>query len=214
MREGFQKWIEGSHFVNDDGVPSVFFHGTDVENPFNIFAYCDEASLGFHFGTAAAASDRLVQTACSGDEVCGLIIPVHCRAQRPLVLDDLFTWSQWETVGALVDAGVITEDETDYVVESMSGEMIYAAVEEAGYDCVLYTNTCEAKDDGEHSLMIWRASLVKGIHSATFDPSDPRIMSQLAVSDDEAIWYEEREREIDACRSQLRSLRAGALVPA
>jgi hypothetical protein len=207
-----EAWAAGSHFLNEDGSVTRWFHGTDIDDQFNIFARCDDASLGFHFGTADAANDRLKQIECLADG--GSIIPVYCRAANPLVLSDLFTWSQWDVASALCDAGVLTEDEAEFVADSASAEMIYAAIEEAGYDSVLYGNLCEARDSGQESLMVWRAALVKGVNSASFDWEDPRILSQLPATQDEMSWYGYREREIDSCREELRALRASSPVPA
>jgi len=214
MGDGLKSWASGSYFKDHDGMLQRWFHGTDADEPFNIFAHCDDASLGFHFGSAAAANDRLSQISVDDDDFAGNIIPVFCRAANPLVLADLYTWGQWSVASALRDCGILAEDEAEFVAGSTSAEMIYAAIEEAGYDCVLYTNACESRDTGEMSLMIWRAALVKGIHSLEFEKEDPRILSQLPVSDDERRWFEYREAEIDRCREELRALRFPHLAPA
>lgn len=213
MSKQLDAWAEGSYFADDGtGHPVRWFHGTDIEDRFNVFARCDEASLGFHFGTADAANDRLAQIECLSEG--GSIIPVYCRATNPLVLSDLFTWSQWDVATALCDAGILTDDEAEFVADSASAEMIYAAIEEAGYDSVLYGNACEARDSGQDSLMIWRATLVKGVNSATFDKDDPRLLSQLPAFDDEMSWHRYTERAIDDCREELRAFRASSPVPA
>jgi hypothetical protein len=207
MSKHLDAWAEGSYFANDGtGSPVRWFHGTDIDDQFNVFARCDEASLGFHFGTADAANDRLKQIECLADG--GSIIPVYCRATNPLVLEDLYTWSQWDVASALCDAGILTEDEAEFVADSASAEMIYAAIEEAGHDCVLYGNVCEARDAGEASLMVWRASLIKGVNSEIFDRDDPRILSQIPVTDEEMSWHAYLEREIDSSRVELRTFRA------
>ncbi len=212
MNTELDAWIEGSFFADDGtGRPVRWFHGTDVESDFNVFARCDEASLGFHFGTADAANDRLAQIDCLSDG--GNIIPVYCRAANPLVLKDLFTWNQWDVASGLCEAGILTDDEAEFVADSASAEMIYAAIEEAGYDCVVYANMCEAKDAGQESLMVWRASLIKGVNSSVFETDDPCILSQLPASEDEMSWHLFREREIDRCREELRSLRSAADRP-
>ncbi len=212
MSKQLDAWAEGSYFANDGtGSPVRWFHGTDIEDPFNVFARCDEASLGFHFGTADAANDRLKQIECLADG--GSVIPVYCRATNPLALNDLYTWSQWDVASALWEAGILTEDEAEFVADSASAEMIYAAIEEAGYDCVLYGNLCEARDAGQKSLMVWRASLIKGVHSELFDKDDPRILSQLPASDEEMSWHSYLEREIDSSREELRAFRATAPAP-
>lgn len=214
MDDGLKSWAAGSYFSDPDGMLQRWFHGTDAEEQFNIFAHCDDASLGFHFGSAAAANDRLSQISVDDEGFAGSIIPVFCRATNPLVIADLYTWGQWSVASALRDSGILTEDEAEFVTDSASAEMIYAAVEEAGYDCILYTNACESRDSGEMSLMIWRAALVKGVHSLEFDREDPRILSQHSASDDERSWFEHREAEIDRCREELRALRCSHQAPA
>lgn len=208
MGAALKEWIEGSHFVSADGVPVILYHGTDVEEPFNIFAYCDETSLGFHFGSVDAAHDRLRQISSEPGDQNRNIIPVYCRATSPLVLNDLYTWGQLDVTSALVDQGIITEEEAEFVLGSASAEMLYAVIEAAGYDCVVYTNICEDGSSHSESLMIWRASLVKGVHSTAFDTNDPRILSQTAASEQERSWYDIREQEIKECRNALLSLRA------
>jgi hypothetical protein len=212
MSKQLDAWAEGSYFADDGtGQPVRWFHGTDIDDHFNVFARCDEASLGFHFGTADAANDRLRQIECLADG--GSIIPVYCRAANPLVLNDLFTWSQWDVASALCDAVILTEDEAEFVADSASAEMIYAAIEEAGYDCVLYGNVCEARASGQNSLMVWRASLIKGVNSSAFDRNEPRILSQLPASDDELSWHSHIETGIENCREELRAFRASSPVP-
>lgn len=96
MRDTLKNWMEGSAFLDDDGRPVVFFHGTDAHDQFNVFTRFDEQSLGFHFGSAEAANDRLRQIfrMVPQDENEGLIVPVYCRAANPLRLEDLYTWGQ------------------------------------------------------------------------------------------------------------------------
>jgi hypothetical protein len=214
MTEELRDWAEGSHFNDADGTPRRWFHGTDIEDSFNIFAYFDEASLGFHFGSVSAANDRLAQIFRMTDEPGGNIIPVHCRGVRPLVLNDLYTWGQWDVASALGDCGILTDDEVEFVAASASAAMLFAAIEEAGYDCVLYTNVCESMETAEESLMVWRAALVKGEHSVSFERDDPRILSQLDPTDEDWQWHRSLEREIDSCREELRSMRSAAIIPA
>lgn len=207
MANDLKSWISGSFFRDASGSPKPWFHGTDITDPFNIFACCEESSLGFHFGTAAAANDRLAKISMDDGELAGNIIPVFCRASNPLILDDLYTWGQWSVASALRDCGILTDEEAEFVADSASAEMIYAALEEAGHDCVLYTNACESREDGEVSLMVWRAEMIKGIHSEVFEIDDPRILSQLPVLDHEGSWHASLASEIDRCRDNLRKYR-------
>jgi hypothetical protein len=208
MTRELEFWAKGSAFVDEQGKLERWYHGTDYEDGFNIFARYEDSSIGFHFGTAEAANDRLNQIDCLEDN--GNILAVYCRAQRPLVLDDMYTWDQWDVAQALRMVGVLTEDEAELVADSINAEMIYASIEEAGYDSVLYRNECENKQGQQLSLMVWRANLIKGINSASFDKDDPRILSQLPVGESELAWYTSNERSIDACREELRAYRNAA----
>jgi hypothetical protein len=205
MRDRLAKWIEGGAFVEEDGRPATFFHGTDVHEPFNIFTRFEDQSLGFHFGSVEAANDRLAQIfrMAPPDENEGIVIPVHCRAQNPLRMDDLYTWGQRAVVSALVDAGVASEDEAEFLEESASAEMLFAVIEEAGYDCIVYRNLCEAGISAHDSILVWRAELLKSPYSLDFSLDDPRLLSQNETAESDLSDWECVSDFIDKCRREL-----------
>lgn len=214
MENRFEDWIARSHFVGADGKPVIFYHGTDCEIPFNIFNFCEDHSVGFHFGSHTAANDRLSQIFRMTDEPSGEIIPVYCRAERPLVLPDLFTWSTVSIASALKEIGLINEDEADFLIDSESLEMLYAVLEHLGYDCVVYMNECEGGHTCDDSLFIWRSSLIKGLYSNEFAPDDPRIVSQNETSGSDFDDHRSRERMIDQCLEEFRAFQRQRFAPA
>lgn len=206
-----ERWIEGGAFVGEDGTPMTFFHGTDITEPFNVFTRFEDQSLGFHFGSSEAANDRLRQIfRMAPDENDGVVIPVFCRAVRPLRLDDQYTWGQSAVISALVDAGVASEDDADFLYEGGSAEMLFAAMEEAGFDCIVYRNLCEAEADAHDSILVWRSELLKSPYSLEFERNDPRLLSQNETAEADLYEWECIAETIDACREQLREFRSTA----
>lgn len=209
-QEAIRQWGAGSAFTDGAGNPTLWLHGTDIDTPFNVFCRWEDFSLGFHFGGPEAANARLRDIQGAG-EAGGTIIPVYCRASRPLRLPDLFTWGQDEVVNTLADAGVLlTEEEEEFVYEEASAEAIFAALEEAGYDCVVYGNRCEHKEMETDSLCVWRPELLKSPFAASFGRDDPRLMPQLPTDDRDLSAWKSIANEIDQARERLRQLRFGA----
>jgi|GEM_PF-2771244 hypothetical protein len=59
----FQDWFSHSVVVDEQGVPAPVYHGTrGTRDPWDIYKKIDTSEWGAHFGTAAAANDRLSQT--------------------------------------------------------------------------------------------------------------------------------------------------------
>ena len=56
---GFRAWNDGNVLADHDGLPRIWFHGSDAEADFNVFASWDEAGRGFHFSTLASATAGL-----------------------------------------------------------------------------------------------------------------------------------------------------------
>lgn len=197
-------WIEGSAFAAD-GSPRLWYHGTDCEEAFNVFARYDESSVGFHFGAAEAANARLDAIFRMEDPAArgGALIPVICRARSPLRLPDLYTWEQDAVAGALLAAGIVDEREAEDIVDSCDEHMLFAAIERGGHDCVVYTNLCEHEAGAVDSLMLWRAELVKSPFAAGFDPDDPRILPQAATGAPDLRAWSERSEAIAEARLAL-----------
>jgi len=210
------KWLEGSAF-SDGGRPTVLFHGTDLHEPFNIFTHWEgEASVGFHFGTREVANSRIdeIFRMAPPDERAGVIIPVICRAGNPLYLHDLYTWQQDDFANALHDAGVLaTEQEVEWAIETYSEARLFAAMEEAGFDCLVYGNVCEHKTEVTDSVMIWRAEQLKSPFAASFDPADPRLLPQNETPAQDYDRWRELAEDIAEARRDLARLRANAPGP-
>lgn len=212
--EGLSGWLDGAAFVDERGAPVVWYHGTDWLEPFNVFSRWDEASIGFHFGTREVANYRVADMFRMGPpgEAEATVIPVICRARNPLRLPDLYCWGQQEIASALFEAGVLrSEEEWDHVVDSCSEEAIFAALEEAGYDAVVYGNECEHKEEVTDSILVWRAELLRSPFARSFDPDDPRLLPDHPTPADEgdlAMWRDLGLR-IDEARAELRGMRMG-----
>jgi len=213
-RDGaMRRWLKGSAFA-DGGQPTVLYHGTDIHDEFNIFTYWGEGSIGFHFGTREVANARLegILRHSDPDDPSGIVIPVICRARNPLRLPDLMLWDQDDIAWELHRAGVLgSEEEVEHVIESISEAMVFAAIEEAGYDCVVYGNACEHKDEVTDSVMLWRAELMKSPFASSFDPSDPRLLPQREASPHDYRSWERLSREIQEARQELLALRDAAV---
>ena len=206
-----KKWAMNSAFL-EDGLPRMWFHGTDEDRPFNIFTrWDDDYSLGFHFGSKEAANDRLAQMYRMGPIIEGVIIPVFCRARSPLRLPDLYTWGQSTLVDALFDKGVITDGIANYIEESCSVVPIFAAIEEAGYDCVVYSNLCEHHEEPTDSIFVWRSELLKSPFASSFRTHDPRLLPQNPTSSEDMRNWEMLGMEIATEREVIRSIRAETL---
>lgn len=198
MRSSAADWISGSAFVDENGRPVVFYHGTDIDLPFNVFCQCGEGSIGFHFGSADTADTRLRQIReGEADYDDGMsIIPVICRSTNPLRLNDLLCWGTREVIDALVDADVMTASEAETLLndDDCDLETIYAYIEEAGYDAVVYCNWTEG-GTGD-SLIAWRPEMLKSPFSYDFAANDPRLLSQLPTD----------PRDLDACAAQASAI--------
>lgn len=201
--DGLEEWIAGSAFVGDDGKPVVWHHGTDAE-PFNIFAFAEEGSIGFHFGTRETAIARLEDIDADVD---ARVIEVYCRAKRPLRLQDHFTWSLRSVVGELEDLGILVGDEGDEIIESCDDDLLFAYIERAGYDCIVYDNETERNGD---SLLVWRQELIKAVGSARFDKNDPRIDPSAETDEEDWTlhrnWTEGLDRAVQALAARPRTL--------
>lgn len=194
-RPGWREWTSG-HDVR------LWHHATDVDESFCIFARQDEASIGFHFGTHAAASERhriMFRMADPDDRPgCGLMLSALVRTARPLRLRDRHCWDMDQVTSDLVEIGLIDESLEDEILGSADTQAIFAAIERGGYDAVLYANETEGcHDGGQDSIMVWRAAQIRSVHATGFEIDDPRLCPSLSPTPEEWQWWEENERGID-----------------
>lgn len=203
------EWADGAAF-NEGGMPRAWFHGTDCDTRFNIFTRWEDFSIGFHFGGAQAANARIDEIyRMAPDENEGSIIPVFCRAANPVRLPDLYTWEQDRMAYALLEAGAISEGEADFIIDSASAEMIFAALEEIGHDCILYGNLCEHKDEVTDSIAVWRPELLKSPFALDFVRADPRLLPQNWTDPKDMDAWQRTSALIDAERTEFRAFREG-----
>jgi len=195
----FREWFEGSAFVDDNGQPIIWCHGTEAE-PFNIFAMVEDGSMGFHFGSRGAALERLDGTDAGED---ARVVEVFCRARKPLRLRDHFTWTMCSVVGELEDLGVLKGDEGDAIYEACDDAMLFAVLERAGYDCIIYENETERHGD---SLLIWRPELIKAVDAGGFDREDPRIWPQRETDEGDWILHRNRVADLERAHQELEAL--------
>lgn len=209
-RPGWAIWNTGNALATTaDGLP-LWFHGTH-EAGFNVFARCNEGSIGFHFGSLAAAECRLSET--SGFSEDAAVIPVLLRAGNPLRLCDHECWGISRIAAELVDQLLIDDDMSDWLSACCDEAAVFALLEELGYDAVVYANEIEeAKDVKADSVFVWRAEQVKSPHTAIFDPQDPRLLTQCPADPvdlrDHAALAEIIEQWRPLVREQLAAMAA------
>lgn len=210
-RPGFREWFDGGVFLNPDGTPMTFYHGTDTGADFNIFARTDESSIGFHFGDLGAAHKRI--DSMQFDEFSGAVIPVFCNAANPLRLTDHHTWSQRNVCGELYDLGILNDDQYDMVVGSYDEYAIFAAIELAGYDSVVYTNETEHAGTPADSVIVWRAEMVKGVYASRFEVGEPGLVPDVPHDPDDYECWETVPDAISGYRDKLLALAPRPRMP-
>jgi hypothetical protein len=199
---GFAAWNAGNALGRFGG--PIFFHITDIDEPFNVFCKSDSCSIGSHFGTLYAAEDRrqIIYRMVAPEEREGFLIPVVISAKNPLAIPDCQDWHFDRICETLVEGGDIDQDEADWVLDQDDAEAaLYALLEAKGYDALVYSNEHEgvnflpgriaAFPEGEanFSILVWRPEQVKSPFSARFNPDDPRLMSQTEMSrEEEEAW--------------------------
>lgn len=172
VHENFAEWFADSKVVGAGGEPLVVYHGTDAE--FDTFEFTED--IGFHFGSAETAATRILQAQMEDD---GITLAVYLRLRNPLRLPDLHTWSPRSVVSALLDAGVISEDQAD-AADVIDREQVASWLADKGYDSIVYRNETEAGGDS------WIAMEPEQIKSATsnngnYDPANPSMTEERST---------------------------------
>lgn len=205
MSNGLKRWMEGSAFRQGD-VPQTFFHGTDADD-FSIFTRWEEFSIGFHFGSQQSAQNRIDQMECEN----GRTIEVYCRAKSPLRMTDHHTWSLKNILGEMESLGIVDEETAELIYDKEDDSWLFAALEIAGYDCVVYEN---ATEKGGDSIFLWDAALVKSTRSTHFNLTDPRFDPSLKASKSDLYMYHQLRREIEEARADLLMAMQDKVMPA
>lgn len=151
----FADWLEADKAARREATPPVLFHGTTHD--FKVF---ERGDVGFHFGSAVAANNRLANKFKSDDDSPVLegaqIIPVLLSIKRPLRLKDAGDWDNPDMV-ANVLGELITEDddfEASYIAAadacvgpSIDSSAFADVLKQMGYDGIVYDNVAEGGGD-------------------------------------------------------------------
>lgn len=185
----FKRWFGESKAVDDNGNPMIVYHGTPKAFVGDAFARGKQgegrrASLGFHFGSSAAANERVQPAA----EIALLgfggmspsIMPVYLKAERPLRMRDVGSWHRPADVrAALIEAGIDAKGAT---LAALQRE-----IQAAGYDSIVYQNAVE--DAGSDSWIVFEPTQVKSAtgNSGAFDPREQSFLGRAAPSPSQAF---------------------------
>lgn len=180
----------------------LWHHATDTESPFTIFCRQDEASIGFHFGSHPAARERHAIMHRMEDPTIrptlGFMVSTLVRLRSPLRMRDKFCWDLDQVTSELVAQDVIDGATEETILDAADTQALFAAIELAGHDGILYANETEGVHDGRSdSVLVWRASSIRSVHCACFDLDDPRLCPTMARSDDDVLWWRRNEDDIE-----------------
>jgi hypothetical protein len=179
----FRRWFGASKVVDERGEPLVVYHGT--RGNFDVFVRKD---IGFHFGTAGQAVNRLRDTGPLGygrrEMPAGKIIPVYLSIKNPLLILDAGDWSEDSMARVLTDMTMgddLFADSLEEATDVPGNKTFQQILRHMGYDGMVYENV------GEGGGTSWIAFSPTQIKSATdnvgtFDPDDPSILKNRRTS--------------------------------
>lgn len=120
------------------------------------------------------------------------------RFKKALRLQDMHCWDMDQVTSALIEQRIIDGAQEDEILASCDTQALFAAIEAAGYDAVLYQNETEGRLDAHSdSLLVWRARQIKSVHASSFLEGDPRLCPTLPIGADEKHWWEGNERDLE-----------------
>jgi len=204
----FKAWFRNSKAVNPDGSPMVVYHGT--RSDFDIFKTDSYVSLGSHFGTQGQANYILSNPEYPGAK----ILPCYLSIQNPLRLPDApgDEW-HWDYIvpklravgidpGRRPRIGYEAYVKTRRDQQDCEREMIVFAIEDAGYDGIVYDNAVEGKGD---SWIIFHPNQVKSAigNNGEFSPEKNNVTASAPHT----------ETEDEYRRRQHLQLRMGIPLP-
>jgi hypothetical protein len=153
----FKAWFGDSQVVGPEGRPMVVYHATFKD--FEVFA--KSTDLGYHFGTAKAANDRIKHEGkkAKNRDRAARIIPAYLNIRRPAVLADQITWSAPSLAKALLQGGYITSEQAKPVLDGTVDQSgpdpagafhrhLVQALKANGYDGIQYRNLVEGTTRG------------------------------------------------------------------
>lgn len=173
----FKRWFRESQITDEQGNPQKVYHGTPVESPYAIFM--NTVDMGWHFGTAAAANDR-IGAGPTGDLVMegARVGEFYIRLENPVIMRDHGTWNNNPKMLEDLMAGrYLTPAEVNDLRTKMvsSGytlgdalafrDIVVPFLQEKGYDGVRYRNNVE--DGGSTSFIVWERDQIKSATSNT-----------------------------------------------
>ena len=129
----FRQWFKGSQVVDDEGQPLIVYHGTRASE----FA---EFSPLSHFGTNAAAHDRLSDTRAIRGAHGEQIIPVYLAIKNPVwVWDDPGLARPSDLMALAVDHdGEYLFSKEERAAVGDDANALIQAIERLGYESGLY----------------------------------------------------------------------------
>jgi hypothetical protein len=133
----FKRWFGRSQVVDGLGRPLVLYHGTGAD--FGEFR--TDSELGAHFGTAVQAEMRMPEY--SKARWGGRLVPVYLSIKNPLRLRDLGNFHPQTVAAQLIDKGIKPKSGQGFKLTSVTAGEVRAAIEEHGYDGVVYLNRTE-----------------------------------------------------------------------
>lgn len=171
----FFRWFGRSMVVSENGDPRIVYHGTTSAFAEFLFRKTP-ATLGFHFGTLSQAEFfagvRENSRAWSG----GNVRPAYLRIERPLRTPDIFCRGRdgaAEIADWLLRQELIRDLALARIHNARTVRDAYAcitpAIENAGYDGVVYANEHEggSADTNEDAFIVFRSEQIRSI----FEPS-------------------------------------------
>ncbi len=182
LNAAFWKWFDNSVVRNEDGSPTVLYHGTTKK--FDVFQSTKYGHLGFHFGNYDQATKALKNKKADTGSKEGRILKVYLSIQHPLVSTDAGDWSNsyqtWITLNKALKGAF---GEYDFALNSIPQEdrmeRITLMLEGMGYDGIVYRNRIEGRGE---SWIAFRPNQIKSVdNDGTWDADDPSIGSNPPI---------------------------------
>lgn len=157
-------------------VKKVVYHASRSPKPFSVFDP-DLSDLGMHFGSLDQAEYR---ADVFPDDAS--IFPVWINVSNLLRLKDEGSFHADAIADQLRRKKIITKElaeeikAADWKGRKVYNEVVRRALEEAGYDGIVYKNTQEGGGD---SWLVWRPQQIKSVlaNRGTYDEADPNMMN-------------------------------------
>ena len=199
FRPGWRDWSEG-------WTTRLWFHATDVDEPFSIFCKTEEASIGFHAGHLSAAlyrhADIYRHVAVEERHLQGFVLPLIIRHRNAFCMPDAYDWRIDKVTDCLLDAGLLSELEEEAILQMPDPLAVFAVLERSGYDAIIYPNMCEGSK-GEESILVWRAENIRLAHAQSFEEGSPCLCPSLIPQDWELSRWRDDADDIHDWKIQL-----------